>query len=341
MALELKSISNSTGLTKREIKEKVKIEASYTIGEYDIIVLSAKESNALKIWLTQNGYKIPEGAEEVLDPYIKSNTKFFVAKVNLKKFISSGTQKLRPLQVTMQSPKFMLPIRLGMANAQDVQDLVIYAFTKNGQVECTNYRTVDIPTDFNVPMSVKSNFTDFYKKVFRTCWKRNGKNVVIKEYAWDLSGSNYLHCDPCTGTIPEGKDLVNAGLWWIHPKEELRYAGGSDYQEDAFMTRLHVRYDRAHFAQDLMFQSTPNKQSIQARYVVHHPANGNLDCAAGKEYQRSLNTRINEENKNYTYYTNTKELKPKKKSLDYGLGFMAIATLLCSVPIFSIKKKDE
>jgi len=62
----------------------VKIEAKYLVGEYDILILSAKESNGLKEWLTGNGYKIPAGAEEVLDPYIKSNLKFFVVKVNIE-----------------------------------------------------------------------------------------------------------------------------------------------------------------------------------------------------------------------------------------------------------------
>src|SRR6188472_1864027 len=40
----------------------IKIEAKYLIGEYDILILSAKESGGLKEWLTINGYKIPEGA---------------------------------------------------------------------------------------------------------------------------------------------------------------------------------------------------------------------------------------------------------------------------------------
>ena len=37
----------------------VKIEAQYLVGEYDILILSAKESNGLKTWLLQNGYKRP------------------------------------------------------------------------------------------------------------------------------------------------------------------------------------------------------------------------------------------------------------------------------------------
>ncbi|MCB1159363.1 MAG: DUF2330 domain-containing protein, partial [Leptospiraceae bacterium] len=42
----------------------VKVEASYTVGEYDIKILSAKYSNGLETWLSTNGYKIPKGASK-------------------------------------------------------------------------------------------------------------------------------------------------------------------------------------------------------------------------------------------------------------------------------------
>src|SRR5262247_1042209 len=61
----------------------VTIEARYTVGEYDILILSAKESNGLERWLTESGYRIPAGASPVLSSYIKQGMKFFVAKVNL------------------------------------------------------------------------------------------------------------------------------------------------------------------------------------------------------------------------------------------------------------------
>ena len=34
----------------------VTIEAQYTVGEYDILILSAKQSGGLETWLTENGY---------------------------------------------------------------------------------------------------------------------------------------------------------------------------------------------------------------------------------------------------------------------------------------------
>ena len=42
----------------------VTIEAEYEVGEYDILILSAEESEGLITWLNSNGYKIPDGAEE-------------------------------------------------------------------------------------------------------------------------------------------------------------------------------------------------------------------------------------------------------------------------------------
>ena len=89
------------------------VEARYTVGEYDIVILSAAESTGLETWLTQNGYRIPTGAARVLGSYIKQGVRFFVAKVNLKEQARLGFSYLRPLQIAFESPKFMLPIRLG------------------------------------------------------------------------------------------------------------------------------------------------------------------------------------------------------------------------------------
>ena len=50
----------------------VKIEAEYTVGEYDIIILSAEQSGGLETWLKESGYKIPEGAGPVLERDRKS-----------------------------------------------------------------------------------------------------------------------------------------------------------------------------------------------------------------------------------------------------------------------------
>ena len=277
----------------------VTVEAKYQIGTYDILILSANESGGLEKWLNDNGYKMPVGAKEVLDPYIKTNMKFFVCKVNLDKYANTGAVDLDPLQITYTSPKFMLPIRLGMANANGVQDLVIYMYSKVGRIETTNYRTSLIPTDFKVPLFVQNEFGEFYRDLYDKAWSREGKNTVFLEYAWEVSPNQTQFCDPCTGDPPMVTDLKEAGVDWLELATTDYHTQARTYAGNVFFTRMHLKYDRAHFPQDLLFQETANKERFQGRYIITHPASGDFTCEKGQTYIQDLGKR--RWNELYTY----------------------------------------
>ncbi|MDI1233151.1 MAG: DUF2330 domain-containing protein [bacterium] len=293
----------------------VTIEAKYSIGEYDILILSAEESGGLETWLKQNGYALPENAKEVLQPYIKDKLKFFVVKVNLENSRNTGYNYLRPIQITYESDRFMLPIRLGMANSRGFQDLIVYAFTKSGRVECTNYRTEKMPTDNHIPTFVLNQFDSFYIKAFNKQYIRHNKNAVFLEYAWNVTPSfNGVKCDPCVGNPPMLSEFQEAGVSWLNGNPNA----------SVFFTRMHVRYSRAEFPQDLMFQVTPNTENFQARYVITHPAT-DCNCSEGREYLQKLETRkvmevieycrlTGDKAKNYVWYA------PALKALDKDLG---------------------
>jgi hypothetical protein len=258
----------------------VTIEAEYTVGEYDILILSAEESNGLTTWLQESGYKLPTGAARVLESYIKQNLRFFVARVNLEEQSKLGFSYLRPLQIAYESPKFMLPIRLGTVNADGPQDLLVYALTRNGRVETTNYRTVKLPTGMELPAFVKSEFADFYKDMFAEQVRRENMKSVFLEYAWDMSW-----CDPCAADPLTPDELRELGVFWS--------AGRGP--ENAFVTRLHVRYDGEHFPEDLVFQETSDRENFQGRYVLRHPFKGDLRCEAGESYRAELRLRQDRE----------------------------------------------
>ncbi|MBK7307867.1 MAG: DUF2330 domain-containing protein [Chitinophagaceae bacterium] len=295
--------------TKRSAKS-VTVEAKYLVGEYDILILSAKESSGLKNWLNENGYKIPADAEEVLDPYIKSNLKFFVVKVNEKEKQKLNNNFLRPIQISYNSPKFMLPIRLGMANADGDQDLIVYAFTRRGRIESTNYRNADIVSNRNIPLFVQKNFGAFYGNLFTNQWDKEGKSVAFLEYAWNVTPINQMKCDPCVGNPPTEQDLVQSGVWWLGGKDWNDYSDVDNDEPDngsknVHFTRLHFRYNRKSFPQDLMFQVTPNTLNYQARYIITHPATGDFNCAAGKKYLQDLRQRRKKELQELTVLTGT------------------------------------
>ncbi len=266
----------------------VTVEANYEVGEYDISILSASESDGLVNWLTDNGYKIPAGAEPVIGSYIKQKMHFFVAKVNLDRMELSGHAFLRPLQVRYQTAKFMLPLRLGTVNADGPQDLIVLALTKKGRIETTNYQTVKLPSGVDVPLFVKDDFGDFYKVMFDRAVAREDMRAVFLEYAWDMGW-----CDPCAADPLSNRELVDLGARWIASDDNtpFRSYGGSN----AFVTRLHVRYDAAHFPEDLVFMETRDRENFQGRYVLHHPWTGEAKCAASDQYWASLPRRFTKE----------------------------------------------
>ena len=266
----------------------VTIEAKYTVGEYDILILSAKESQGLETWLIENGYKIPQGASRVLGSYIKQGMRFFVAKVNLEEQSKLGYSYLRPIQVAYESPKFMLPIRLGMVNADGPQEIFVFALTRKGRVETTNYRTVRLPSDLEVPLFVKAEFAGFYKAMFSQQVKKEDMRAVFLEYAWDMSW-----CDPCAADPLTTEELRKLGVFWVNEDAPDRSFGGG--AQDVFVTRLHLRYDGAHFPEDLVFQETGDRQNFQGRYILRHPWKGNDSCQEARVYRRELPGRLERE----------------------------------------------
>jgi hypothetical protein len=265
-------------------KSGVTVEASYAVGEYDIQILSASESDGLVGYLTENGYRIPRGAEEVLASYIKQKMHFFIAKVNLGRMAAAGHRFLRPLQVRYESGKFMLPLRLGTVNADGPQDLVVLALTHKGRIETTNYRTVKLPTGMDVPLYVKDEFGTFYTTMFDRAVERQDRRAVFLEYAWDMNW-----CDPCSADPLSARELASLGARWIGGQASR--GGGAD----AFVTRLHLRYDAQHFPEDLAFMETRDRESFQGRYVLRHPYAGKAACRAADDYYDGLPSRFAQE----------------------------------------------
>ena len=283
------AINRSSSSTRQVV-----VEAQYKVDEYDILILSAKEGRALGQWLRANGYTMPPGAAPVLSSYINQKMYFFVAKVDLAEQQRLGYSYLRPIQVAFDSPKFMLPIRLGMVNAEGPQEMFVFTLTRKGRVEPTNYRTVRMPTDVDVPEFVKEEFVAFYPRLFVHQRRKNGDDVVFLEYAWAVSPIQPT-CDPCTGPNLTPEELRGLGAYWITEDGTSR--------ADAFLTRLHIRYDARHWPEDLLLQETGDRENWQARYVIHHPYPGNEECAERKPYLQTVWKRRQSEAANYAALT--------------------------------------
>jgi len=185
----------------------VTIEAQFAVGEYQIVILSAKDSTGLDTWLRDEKYSIPAGAEPLLRPYVESGMKFFVAKVDPTKvtFDASGRAALSPLRFHYDSEEFSLPIRLGLANSSGTQDLIVSIFAPYQRYEVANYKNVTIPTNIDVDDRVRGGFGAFYAQLFDRTVARN-PGAIVTEYAWQATS-----CDPCTGPTLQPAELATLG----------------------------------------------------------------------------------------------------------------------------------
>ena len=276
----------------------VKVEAKFVVGEYQIVILSAKEATGLETWLHDNKYNVPAGAEPLLRPYVEAGSKFFVAKVDPQKVKfdapsgSGGDRRaaLSPLRFHYDADEFSLPIRLGLANSSGTQDLIVNILAPNQRYEVANYPHVTIPTNLDVREPVKDKFGAFYAALFdRTLEKHPG--AVVTEYAWS-AGS----CDPCPGPVLDDNDfqVLGADVLAGSAAQPQRYDNG-----DFVLTRLHARYGTS-IKNDLVFrQAAPivggremrgpdgnlessaradSYNNFQGRYAIRHPWTGPIRC---------------------------------------------------------------
>ncbi len=277
----------------------VRIEAQFTVGEYEVVVLSATQSSGLELWLRENHYNIPQGAAEFMAPYVREQWKFFVARVDIERAQrrANGGARLSPLRFHYDAPDFRLPVRLGLLNAGSAQDLLVYILHPTARFEVANYRNAFIPTNLDVADSARGNFGELYARLFDYTLEQAGGRAVVTEYSWSTNS-----CDPCPTPPLEQADLATLGadvLGQGRPGFDQSY-----HVYNMTVTRLHTRYNRATLTEDLVFREAAAVQGgrefitdgrgrpeqgaqpaqyggnqFQARYAIRHPWTGAVRCA--------------------------------------------------------------
>jgi len=283
----------------------VEIEAQFEVGEYQIVILSARDSSGLDTWLKREGYQIPQGAEPLLRPYVQAGMKFFVAKVDVKKVtIEGGQVMLSPLRFHYDDDEFRLPVRLGLVNSAGTQDLIVHILARNQRYEVANYDNVTIPTNIDVSDAVRQQFGTFYAALFDATIAKNPK-AVVTEYSWDSSS-----CDPCPVPALRPNELATLGADVLPPGGDSDETGASNapatrrrpvWRGGMVLTRLHVRYQKNGLGEDLVFkQAEPigggreirggqesklehgatkgSMNNFQARYAIRHRWKGKVAC---------------------------------------------------------------
>ncbi|MDP1921018.1 MAG: DUF2330 domain-containing protein [Myxococcales bacterium] len=282
----------------------VKVEAKFEVGEYEVVILSAKDALGLETWLKANKYKIPESAAPLLAPYVQNNWKFFVAKVNAKKVtFENGQAVLSPLRFHYDSEKFELPVRLGLVNSAGTQDLLVHVIAKQ-RYELANRPNVLVPTNIDLTPAAQQEFGGFYSELINRTFTKS-PTAAITEFAWKgalpppqsmVGGGIYgVTCDPCSPPEPVDDPLTRLlgadVMPGVKTDEDV-----AKFARETTLTRLHLRYGKDAAKDDLVLRITdpivggvPEKSTpgagpdnrFQGRYIVRKPFDPSRCWAGG------------------------------------------------------------
>lgn len=234
----------SDGSYGGETADGVTVEAEFSEGVYDIVILSATGAEGLEAWLEANEMPLPEGSTALVQEYIDAGNYFLGAKVDLSE-LPDGPAMLEPLQLRYDSGPWSLPIRLGTTVSTGSQEMVIFTLTPNedGATGIANYTEATLESDCMLPEET-SSVVDFYSARLDEAFD---KGQWVREYSWSPQW-----CDPCSSELPTAEQLT---------------AAGAD-PDDAWLTRLRVRYSPEQATQDLVLYSTGMNETDQIKYIT-------------------------------------------------------------------------
>ncbi len=238
----------------------VAVEARFIVGEYEVVVLSAEESDALIGWLNDSGYAVSASAASLMQEYLDAGSYFFAAKVDTE-LIPPDQDMLSPLSFSYQADVFSLPIRLGTVNSPGVQDLVIYAITDatEGRVSISNYDEAEAEDE--CLFRGEQDFGDFYEDRFSDAV--GDEPQWVTEYGWYVTPW-VAPCDPCPPTeIAEPMDINDlTALGFVS-------SDPSAPQAEYYFTRLRMRYTPQKATEDLTLYISGITENTQQRYVQY------------------------------------------------------------------------
>ena len=162
----------------------------FQIEGYEIVTLSAEDSQNLERWLRDNGYSIPEGSQNILQHYLEKDWKFVAVKVNAKgtgaqsnKASADGekTEELRPIKLTFSSDSIVYPLRISAVSTKEEVEILLCVIADH-RVKATNFPTAEMEAKFE-NAATRYDWSIYYDSQFQKALMKSGSRGFVVEYA--------------------------------------------------------------------------------------------------------------------------------------------------------------
>lgn len=146
-----------------------------SIGPYDYAVLQADSKQPMLDWLNENGYFVPAGTENVIDPYIYRDAYFLALKLRS----GNDVGDLQPVVVRYASSLPMIPIVLTSVAADPDMGVLVWVLGEHRAIPRNYYHTQinDAAIDW------LNNGSNYVNVITRAVDDADGHHSFVTEYA--------------------------------------------------------------------------------------------------------------------------------------------------------------
>ena len=124
------------------VAESVEVFASGEVGPYGFDVVGSEHPDALVSWLRDNGYRVTEAMEPLIDVYVEEQFVFLAMKLRP----DQGAQDVEPVKVTYPSSQPMIPLRLTAVAANPNMAVMVWIYADT-QAAPVNYGKMEIANE--------------------------------------------------------------------------------------------------------------------------------------------------------------------------------------------------
>lgn len=149
------------------------------IGDYTTAIIAGESGEAVREWLLDNGYDIPERASEIIDHYVYTNHRFAAFRYDPLE-VSDGT--LPPITITYAGTKPCVPIKITAIASVPVLDIMVLAFGDGRVVPDPEGEYVEVVPDYQ---SITTDFTTptqttYWDEVDRAVEESGGHGWIVE-----------------------------------------------------------------------------------------------------------------------------------------------------------------
>ena len=146
-----------------------------TAGPFEFAVVRADTKAPMIEWLETNGYVVPAGGEDLLDPYIRTGA-FFLA---LKLRSGQSVGDLQPIVIEYEADLPMIPLILTRLGANPDMGVLVWVLGRDRAVS-TNYRHVQINEEY---LDWPTGANNYAEVVARAVDEAENGHAFVTEYA--------------------------------------------------------------------------------------------------------------------------------------------------------------